>query len=195
MESDRQTGTMMGTGGGFWGESAARYPSRGRRCATEESPAGKQALLGQGTERDPLADYPAHPPPSRSSILMRHAQADRLDWAWPLQTRKCVGDCCPGDATGLGQHSREQRGSPDCGLRSCSPGWPEWRSMAWKQPLMLGSLRSKGWTQALGLDTGSGPGAKTAQGPGLPWHSPLASILTSYFETQKRANKIPPASG
>lgn len=44
------------------------------------------------------------------------------------------------------------QGVPQTGPRSCSPGWPGWRRMAWTQPLMLGSLSSKGWTPAPGLE-------------------------------------------
>ena len=134
-----------------------------------------------------LTTQPAPHPPYSSSLRGTCRQTDCAG-LWPLQTRKCVGDCYPGDAAGLGRHSSEQRGPPDCGPGSCSPGWPEWRRMAWKRPLMPGSLRSKGWTLAPSLEP-------RQRGPVLPRHSLLSSILTLYFETQKRANKIPPASG
>ena len=189
MESDRQTGTMMGTGGGFWGESAARYPSRGRRCATEESPAGKQALLGQGTERDPLADYPARPP-SSPQLHPHETRAGRQTGLGVASADKEVcGRLLSWGCNRLGATFQGAEGSPKLWAQELQP------RVARMEKHGLEAAADVGEPKVQGLDTGSGPGAKTAQGPGLPWHSPLASILTSYFETQKRANKIPPASG
>lgn len=159
MEGGRQTGTRMGAGGGFWVSLQPGYPSRG-----QGSRAGvggvRQKSLQLGSRRcwireprgDPLADYPAHCPLApRSSIFRRRVQAGRLYWAWPLQTRSVWKAAVLGMQQAWGDIPGSQ-GVPQTGPRSCSPEWPGWRRMAWTRPLMLGSLRSKGWTPAPGLE-------------------------------------------
>lgn len=190
MESDRQTGTMMGAGDGFWGESAARVPQQGSVVCNGRVSSWEAGTAGSGNREGTLLLTTQPTPPSSLQLHPHETRAGRQTVLGLASADKEVcGRLLSWRCNRLGATFQGAEGSPRLWAQELQP------RAARMEKHGLEAAANVGEPKVQGLDTGSGPGAKTAQGPGLPRHSLLASILTSYFETQKRANKIPPASG